>query len=234
HSNQQCRDHREHGAGDEASGQGRERGGEIGADHVERAVRQIDQVHDAEDQRQPGRQQKQQHAELDAVQGLFDQIKHPVFAQPCDPRPLLRNAAPTRGSLGGGRTSRPDAEERTARGPQQCSAGDIQRTAEAHASAVPQTQPTGCPAQFGILHFCQCLSWSFSTMVATVLSRYSLPSFTASWSSKFCIGLWVGPNLKLARTYLKSAFSAARRISSFLLRSPLTALTTLSSSGTAS
>ena len=64
---------REHGADDEASGQGREGGGEIGADHVERAVRQVDQVHDAEDQRQPGRKQEQQQPELQTVQALFDE-----------------------------------------------------------------------------------------------------------------------------------------------------------------
>src|ERR1051325_11334388 len=86
---------------------------------------------------------------------------------------------------------------------------------------------------FGILHLSWCLSWSFSTMVATVFSRYSSPSFTVSCREKFWIGMWLGPNLKLPRTDLKSAFSAARRISSFLVRSPFTALTTLSSSGTA-
>jgi hypothetical protein len=41
-----------------------ERRGEIGAHHVERAVRQVDEVHDAEHQRQPRRQQKQQQPEL--------------------------------------------------------------------------------------------------------------------------------------------------------------------------
>ena len=64
---------RERRAEHEAAGPGREGGGEIGADHVERAVRQIDQVHDAEDERQPGRQQEQQQAELQSVQALLDE-----------------------------------------------------------------------------------------------------------------------------------------------------------------
>ncbi len=70
------RGEREHRADDEATGPGREGRGEIGADHVERAVRQIDQVHDAEDQRQPGRQQEQQQAELQAVQALLREQRH--------------------------------------------------------------------------------------------------------------------------------------------------------------
>jgi hypothetical protein len=42
-------------------------------------VRQIDEIHDAEHQRQAGCQQKQQQAELQAVQRLFDENQ---------PRPL--------------------------------------------------------------------------------------------------------------------------------------------------
>ncbi len=68
HAGHQRRGDRENGAEHEAVGPRRKRGGEIGAEHIERAVRQIDQIHDAEDQRQPGRQEEQQHAELDAVQ----------------------------------------------------------------------------------------------------------------------------------------------------------------------
>ena len=60
----------------EAVGQRHEGRGEIGAEHVKRSVRQIDEIHDAEDQRQAGRQQEQQHAELNAVQALFNEIKH--------------------------------------------------------------------------------------------------------------------------------------------------------------
>jgi hypothetical protein len=39
-------------------------------------VRQIDQVHDAEHQGQPRRQQKQQQAELQSVQALLDDKRH--------------------------------------------------------------------------------------------------------------------------------------------------------------
>ncbi len=60
----------------EAAGPHREGRGEIGAEHVERAVRQIDEVHDAENERQPRRQQKQQHAQLHAVKALLDEIQH--------------------------------------------------------------------------------------------------------------------------------------------------------------
>ena len=73
HADEERGAEREQRAEHEAAGPGREGRGEIGADHVERAVRQVDQVHDAEDQRQPGRQQEQQHAELHAVQALLDE-----------------------------------------------------------------------------------------------------------------------------------------------------------------
>ncbi len=49
-----------------------EHDGEIGAEHVLDAVGEIDEVHDAEHQRQSGGDQKQQHAELQAVQHLND------------------------------------------------------------------------------------------------------------------------------------------------------------------
>ncbi len=62
---------RQHHAENEVSGQGGEGRREIGADHVERAVRQVHQIHDAEDQRQAGGQQEQQQPELQAVQALF-------------------------------------------------------------------------------------------------------------------------------------------------------------------
>ena len=65
----QPKDDREH----EAAGERREGRGEIGADHVERAVRQIHEIHDPENQRQTGRQQEQQQAELEAVQELLDE-----------------------------------------------------------------------------------------------------------------------------------------------------------------
>ena len=46
------------------------RHGEIGAEHVLDAVREIDEIHDAEDERQSRRNQKQQDAELQSVQDL--------------------------------------------------------------------------------------------------------------------------------------------------------------------
>ncbi len=73
HANHERGKEGEHRTKHEAVGPGREGGGEIGADHVERAVRQIDQVHDAEHQRQSRRQQKQQQAKLQAVQALLDE-----------------------------------------------------------------------------------------------------------------------------------------------------------------
>ena len=44
-------------------------------------MRQVDQVHDAEDQGQPGRHQEQHDAELDAVQHLFDRVDHGCMAE---------------------------------------------------------------------------------------------------------------------------------------------------------
>ena len=57
----------------EAAGPGGERDGEIGAEHVLHAMRQVHHVHDAEHQRQPRRDQEQQHAELQPVQRLDEQ-----------------------------------------------------------------------------------------------------------------------------------------------------------------
>jgi len=50
--------------------------GEISAQHVQRAVRQVDQIHDAEDQGQAGCKQEQQHAQLNTVETLLKQIQH--------------------------------------------------------------------------------------------------------------------------------------------------------------
>ncbi len=52
HADQKRGAEREHGAGDEAAGPGHEGRREIGADHVQRTVREVHHVHDAEDQRQ--------------------------------------------------------------------------------------------------------------------------------------------------------------------------------------
>src|SRR6185437_6845123 len=51
-------------------------GGEIGAHHIERAMREIDEVHDPKHQRQPRRQQEQQQPELQSIQDLFDNEQH--------------------------------------------------------------------------------------------------------------------------------------------------------------
>ncbi len=67
---------RERRAEQEIAGPGHEGRGEIGAHHVERAVRQVDEIHDAEHQRQAGRQQEQQEPELQAVEDLFDEEQH--------------------------------------------------------------------------------------------------------------------------------------------------------------
>ncbi len=76
HSNHEGRDQRQHGAQHEALRERRKGRGEISAQHIERAMRQIDQVHDAEHQRQPGGQQEQQQPELQPVQALFDEQNH--------------------------------------------------------------------------------------------------------------------------------------------------------------
>ena len=58
-------------------------GAEIGPDHVQRAVGEVDEVHDAEDERQPGRDQEQHDAELHPVQQLLeDEERRHFIAQP--------------------------------------------------------------------------------------------------------------------------------------------------------
>ena len=67
---------RQHDADHEIPGPRHEGRGKIGAHHIERTVRQVNQVHDPEHQRQSGRQQKQQQPELQPVQELFDDKQH--------------------------------------------------------------------------------------------------------------------------------------------------------------
>ena len=57
----------------ERAGGGGDGGAGEGADHVERAVGEVDQAHDAEDQRQAGGHQEQHDPELEAVQDLLDE-----------------------------------------------------------------------------------------------------------------------------------------------------------------
>ena len=65
-------DEREQQRGDETAGHGVEHHGEIGAEHVLHAVREVDEIHHPEHQRQPRRDQKQQDAELQPVEKLND------------------------------------------------------------------------------------------------------------------------------------------------------------------
>src|SRR4029079_10878730 len=51
----------------------RERVGEVRADHVEAAVREVDDAENAEDQRQPARDQEQQQPVLRGVQALDEE-----------------------------------------------------------------------------------------------------------------------------------------------------------------
>ena len=64
---------RQHQRREEIADQAVEGHGEVGAEHVLDAVRQIDEVHHAEHQRQAGRDQEQQNAELDAVEDLDEE-----------------------------------------------------------------------------------------------------------------------------------------------------------------
>ena len=47
----------------------------VGTDHEQRAVRQVDDAHDAEDQRQPAGDEKEQQAVLDSVEELCEQAR---------------------------------------------------------------------------------------------------------------------------------------------------------------
>ena len=48
-------------------------GGEVCPHHVERTVREVHQVHDAEDEREARRHQEQHHPELQPVESLLEQ-----------------------------------------------------------------------------------------------------------------------------------------------------------------
>ena len=85
---QRGRRHREQQPEHEAVQPGREGGGQIGAHHVERAVGEVDQVHDAEHQGQPGGDQEQHDAELQPVQRL-DQDQRRSIGLPASAAPAL-------------------------------------------------------------------------------------------------------------------------------------------------
>ena len=56
----------------ERPGDAGQRGRQVRADHIQRAMGQVDHVHDAEHQGQPSGKQEQHQAELDAVQRLLE------------------------------------------------------------------------------------------------------------------------------------------------------------------
>ena len=66
-------EHRRRTRDQERSGFRKHRRAQVGPQHVERTVRQVHKIHDAKDKRQPGRQQEQQKAVLQAVERLRQQ-----------------------------------------------------------------------------------------------------------------------------------------------------------------
>src|SRR5258707_3349260 len=109
---QQCRSQREDRAEYKTSGPGYEGRGEIGAHHVERAVREIDEVHDAEHQGQSRRQQEQQEAELQPVQDLFDDEEHAGSTLMKSVGPRAQSTSPRRGEAQAAFGGRPKTERR--------------------------------------------------------------------------------------------------------------------------
>ena len=69
----QRRQQRQRQRGEEIADDAVKRHRKIGAEHVLNAMREIDEIHHAEDQRQAGRDQKQQDAKLQAVQDLDEE-----------------------------------------------------------------------------------------------------------------------------------------------------------------
>src|SRR3974390_2816925 len=64
---------REHEGGEEAAGPPVEHHRQIGAEHVLDAVREVDEVQHAEQEGKPGRDEKEQHAELEPVEDLDEE-----------------------------------------------------------------------------------------------------------------------------------------------------------------
>jgi len=75
---QQAKGHRQcradHDGQGEAAQQASQRPGQVSAQHVEAAVREIDHAHDAEDQREARGQHEQQQPVLDAVEQLDEEV----------------------------------------------------------------------------------------------------------------------------------------------------------------
>jgi hypothetical protein len=82
HAEQSGQDHRADDTEHEGAAQRHQPGRQERAHHIQRTVRQVDHVHDAEDQRQAGRQQEQHQAELQPVEQLLDNEKA-CHAQTC-------------------------------------------------------------------------------------------------------------------------------------------------------
>ncbi|MPN27302.1 hypothetical protein SDC9_174733 [bioreactor metagenome] len=77
HANQCRGDDGEEQRGEEAAQPLVESGRQEGADHVQRAMGKVDEIHDAEYQRQAGGQQEEHQAVLQAIEGLLEnQIEH--------------------------------------------------------------------------------------------------------------------------------------------------------------
>ena len=75
----------------EGAGRTRNSGGREGSDHIQRAVRQIDQSHHTENQSQPGRHQKQHDAELKPIENLLDEKDEGHLSRFRIAKPLDRN-----------------------------------------------------------------------------------------------------------------------------------------------
>jgi hypothetical protein len=90
---QQPEGHRDDGAAQDGQREAAEaRGqepGQVGAQHVEAAVRQVHHAHDPEDQRQAGGQHEQQQPVLDAVEQLDEEVGE-VHSTPRHPRLACR------------------------------------------------------------------------------------------------------------------------------------------------
>jgi hypothetical protein len=69
-------DHRDDQRQPVAAGDTQHAGADEGAEHQQIAVREVDDVHDAEDEREPRGDHRQDHAVHEAVKGLDDDLVH--------------------------------------------------------------------------------------------------------------------------------------------------------------
>ena len=97
-------------ASPEAAGDARRRVADERAQHVERAMREVDDAHDAEDQRQPNAEKEQQRGLRQCVQALRDQEReevhaasvHEMHVSECQDRIDSLPSGGGRGRVGGG------------------------------------------------------------------------------------------------------------------------------------